>query len=93
MDNRVLATVGIVVALAAWYWDSPWPVALGAAFLAWSALNLALGAARHSALLWALTLPTRPMQMYWSFSVLLTERMGNDARTDGTAGGASEPSR
>lgn len=74
VSGGFLAAVALVVALAAWYWDSPWPVALGAAFVALIALDIARGAARHSSLNWSLTRPARPMQMHWSFWVILTER-------------------
>src|SRR5712691_9459611 len=63
-----------VVALAALYWESPWPVALGAAYVALVALDIARGAGRHSSLLWAVSQPARPMRMQWSLSVVLTER-------------------
>lgn len=69
-----VATVAVAMVLAAWYWDSPWPVALGAAYLAIVALDIARTAARHSRLLWSLTLPARPLRLHWSFSVLLTDR-------------------
>jgi hypothetical protein len=73
VSGGFLAAVAVGVALAAWYWDSPWPVALGAAYVALVALSTARGAARGAALLWSLTLPARPMRMHWSFSVSLTE--------------------
>jgi hypothetical protein len=74
MSGGFLATLAVLVALAAWYLDSAWPVALGAAYVALAALDLGRGAARHSALLWVLSHPARPLRMRWSFSVILTER-------------------
>ena len=61
------------MALAAWYWESPWPVTLGTAYVALIAPDIARNAARHSRLLWALTRPARPMRLHWSFWVALTE--------------------
>jgi len=74
MSGGFLVTMAVLVALATWYLDSAWPVALGAAYVALVALDLGRGAARHSALLWALSHPARPLRMSWSFSVILTER-------------------
>jgi len=74
LDNKAIAVVLLIAAAAAWYWSSPWPVALAAVLLAWAASDVARGALRHSAALWALTRSPRPMQMHWTFSVMFTDR-------------------
>lgn len=80
VSGGFLAAIAVGVALAAWYWGSPWPVVLGAAYVALVALSTARGGARGAALLWSLTLPARPMRMHWSFSVSLTDRVWETLR-------------
>jgi len=67
-------TVSLGAAVAAWYWTSPWPVALGAALVALAALDEAISATRQVRLLGALTMPARPMRIHWMFSVVVTDR-------------------
>lgn len=74
MNTGFLFGLAALALLGSWYWDSPWPVVIGAAWVALDALVLAQSAARRSAVLWALTQPARPMRMHWNFSVILTER-------------------
>src|SRR5204863_3355842 len=66
--------IAVVAAAASWYWGSPWPVALAAAFVAVDALSLARSIRSHTTVLWRLAQDARPMRMCWSFSVILTER-------------------
>lgn len=74
MSGKVVAVIAGVAAVSAWYWASPWPVALAAVLIAIGALDLARSTARAGAVLALTVTPRRPMQMHWSFSVILTER-------------------
>lgn len=74
VSGQVVLAIAIGAALGAWYWDSPWPVALGAFIVAIYALDAANENARQSRLMWELAHPARPMRMHWTFSVMLTER-------------------
>ena len=51
-----------------------WVLIFALVYVAFMALTIARGTARHSALLWALTYPARPIRMMWNFSVILTDR-------------------
>ena len=74
MSRGHVAVIAVIVAIAAWFWVSVWPVALGAAYLALVALSGVRHVAQHSVALWNLVNSSRPLRMFWRFELILTER-------------------